>query len=173
MDRASKAKRFAEIWLKSRAESGFSQERMAMELGVSKKTIQNWEKGLSFPNAFQVFEWFEVLNMNPIIYFLAYQHENDSDTDKKFYNYMEVIRRENKKRIIQLYEAGHGEFWDICLQCSLIFSLIDEKTRMLIMLQLLHAFEVEDIQGDTSNINIEVLENYLQKIKEETINKAY
>jgi len=166
MDRASKAKRFAEIWLRSRAEAGYSQEKMAMELGVSKKTIQNWEKGLSFPNVFQVFEWFEILNMNPIIYFLAYQHENDTNTDKKFYNYMEVIKRENKKRIIQLYEAHQGELWGICLQCSLIFTLIDDKTRVLIMQQLLHALELEDIQGDTSNINTEVIQEYLDKIKE-------
>lgn len=166
MDRASKAKRFAEIWLRSRAEAGFSQEKMAMEIGVSKKTIQNWEKGLSFPNVFQVFEWFEILNMNPIIYFLAYQHENDTDTDKKFYNYMEVIKRENKKRIIQLYEAHQGELWGICLQCSLIFTLIDDKTRALIMQQLLHALELGDIQGDISNINTEVIQEYLDKIKE-------
>ena len=166
MDRESKAKRFAEIWLRSRAEAGYSQEKMAMELGVSKKTIQNWERGLSFPNVFQVFEWFEVLNMNPIIYFLAYQHENDTSTDKKFYNYMEVIKKENKKRIIQLYEAHQGELWGICLQCSLIFTLIDDKTRVLIMQQLLHALELEDIQGDTSNINTEVIQEYLDKIKE-------
>lgn len=165
MDRASKAKRFAEIWMRSRAEAGHSQERMAMELGVSKKTIQNWEKGLSFPNAFQVFEWFEILHMNPIIYFLAYQHQNDTSTDKKFYNYMEVIRKENKKRIIQLYEAHAGELWGICLQCSLIFTLVDDKTRALIMSQLLHAFEICDLKGDTSNINKEVIQEYLDKIK--------
>ena len=171
MDRASKAKRFAEIWLKSRAEAGYSQERMAMELGVSKKTIQNWEKGLSFPNAFQVFEWFEVLGMNPIIYFLAYQHQNDTNTDKKFYNYMEVIRKENKKRIIQLYEAGNGELWDICLQCSLIFTLIDNKTRALILSHLLHAFEMEKTNEDTSNIDAEKLKEYFFKLREKENNK--
>jgi len=51
--------------------------------------------------------------------------------------------------------------------------MIDERSRMLILLQLLHSFEVDDINGDISNININVLNDYLQKIKEDTIKKAY
>lgn len=42
--RIERVKRFAKIWWKSRADAGKSQEFMALSLGVSKKTIQNWEK---------------------------------------------------------------------------------------------------------------------------------
>lgn len=50
--RIERAKRFAKVWWKSRDDVGKSQEFMALSMGVSKKTIQNWEKGLSSPNLF-------------------------------------------------------------------------------------------------------------------------
>ena len=43
LERKERADRFAKIWWKSRANMGVSQEYMALGLGVSRKTIQNWE----------------------------------------------------------------------------------------------------------------------------------
>jgi DNA-binding XRE family transcriptional regulator len=167
VDRAEKAKRFAEIWLKSRAEAGISQETMAMELEVSKKTIQNWERGLSSPSAFQVFEWFEVLGLNPIPYLLAYQYPQDIDLDTKFHGYMNVVKKENRERLVELYESNSNELWSICLQCSLIFTMIDNKTRTLIMSQLLKAYELEGLQGKNPMINTDIIKAYLKKLNEE------
>lgn len=166
MDRAKKAKRFADIWLKSRADAGITQERMAMELGVSKKTIQNWERGLSSPSAFQVFEWFEILGLNPIPYLLAYQYPAEVDLDTKFSEYMNVIKKENRERLVSLYESNSNELWSICLQCSLIFTLIDNKTRILIMSQLLKAYELEGLKETNSMIDISIIKDYLKKLTE-------
>ena len=167
MDRASKAKRFAEIRLRSRAEAGITQEAMAMELGVSKKTIQNWERGLSFPNAFQIFEWFEVLGKNPIPYMLAYQYPSNADLDAKFHGYMNVVKKENRERLVELYESNSNELWSICLQCSLIFTMIDDKTRILIMSQLLKAYELEGLKGKNPMVNIDIIKDYLKRLNEE------
>ena len=46
-NKSDRVKRFAQIWSLSRADTGKTQEYMANGLGVSKKTIQNWEKGAS------------------------------------------------------------------------------------------------------------------------------
>ena len=70
--RAERVTRFSKIWWKSRADAGKSQEFMALSLGVSKKTILNWERGLSAPNLFQRAEWFRVLGLNPTHYHLEY-----------------------------------------------------------------------------------------------------
>lgn len=164
MDRASKVKRFAEIWMRSRAEAGITQETMAMELGVSKKTIQNWERGLSFPNAFQIFEWFEVLGKNPIPYMLAYQYPSNTDLDSKFHGYMNVVKKENRERLVELYESNSNELWSICLQCSLIFTMIDNKTRALIMSQLLHAYEYDKLQGKNPMVDVNIIKDYLAKL---------
>ena len=70
--RIERAKRFSKIWWQSRADSGKSQEYMALGLGVSKKTIQNWEKGITSPDLFQSSEWFRLLGLNPLHYYLEF-----------------------------------------------------------------------------------------------------
>lgn len=70
--RIARVSRFSRIWWKSRADAGLSQEEMAIGLGVSKKTIQNWEKGISAPDLFQGSEWFRLLGLNPMPYYLEF-----------------------------------------------------------------------------------------------------
>lgn len=70
--RAERVKNFAKIFSESRYHAGVSQEYMAAELGVSRKTIQNWENGISFPNFFQQTEWFRALKLNQTPYLFKY-----------------------------------------------------------------------------------------------------
>lgn len=70
MDHYDISERFAQMWRSSRAAAGKSQEYMARALGVSKKTIQNWEEGTSCPSQMKGFEWFTVLGLHPLPYYL-------------------------------------------------------------------------------------------------------
>ena len=70
--KSERNKRFAKIWSLSRSDAGKTQEYMASGLGVSKKTIQNWEKGVSAPDLYEGSEWFRVLGSNPMPYYLAF-----------------------------------------------------------------------------------------------------
>ena len=70
--KSDRNKRFARIWSLSRSDAGKTQEFMANGLGVSKKTIQNWEKGASAPDLYEGSEWFRVLGTNPMPYYLAF-----------------------------------------------------------------------------------------------------
>lgn len=97
--RIERAKRFAKVWWKSRDDVGKSQEFMALSMGVSKKTIQNWEKGLSSPNLFQATEWFRVLGLNPIKYYMEFLYpnffdktslDNESELNEKLNNLIKI-----------------------------------------------------------------------------------
>ena len=76
-NRAERAQKFAMIWSRSRTCAGKSQEYMALGLGVSKKTVQNWEKGISSPTFFQGTEWFHLLGMNPLPYYYDFLFSNE------------------------------------------------------------------------------------------------
>lgn len=78
------SERFAKLWRSSREDGHRSQEYMAKALGVSKKTVQNWESGLSSPSQIKGFEWFDVLGLNPLPYYMELIHPNDFMKD----NYM-------------------------------------------------------------------------------------
>ena len=50
MNKAEFSDRLASVWLRSRGQAGKTQEYVAKSLGVSKKTVQNWEAGTAAPN---------------------------------------------------------------------------------------------------------------------------
>ena len=54
----------------TRNEAGRSQEYMALELGITRRTILNWESGISEPSIGQTITWFKLVNKNPIPYLL-------------------------------------------------------------------------------------------------------
>lgn len=63
--------RYAEkMWKQSRLDAGKSQQYMADALGVSKKTVQNWEQGFSNPGSDLGLRWFQVLGLHSMSYYL-------------------------------------------------------------------------------------------------------
>lgn len=116
--RSNRIKRFSDIHYNARVEANKSQEYMALELGVSKKTIQNWEKGLSSPSFFQSLEWFRILNKNPFPYYMDVLYPDKvagvkaSDSDEKieeaFDSLIQNISINDKRALLYLYYGKHG-----------------------------------------------------------------
>mgnify|MGYP004634940915 FL=1 len=119
-------KRFARIWALSRNNAGKSQEYMANGLGVSKKTIQNWEKGVSSPDLFNGSEWFRVLGVNPLPYYLAFLYPELFDgispecNDAVIEEAIELLVRnstaQEKRQLLYLMAGRHGSSWYSLLQ---------------------------------------------------------
>lgn len=101
----------------SRAIGGKSQEYMALELQIARKTVQNWEKGTSEPTIKQALEWFRVLGQSPIPYLFQVVHgdmgdasgEKDIDTLKKsLTNLIDVLPEEGMRQLMFLLYGDHG-----------------------------------------------------------------
>lgn len=75
--------RFAKIWKVSRNQVNVSQDEIAKRLGVSKKTVQNWEAGLSSPSQVMGFKWFEALGVQPMPYYLSVMYPGFGDIPKE------------------------------------------------------------------------------------------
>lgn len=106
-----------EILRTTRYDSGKSQEFMALELGVARRTIQNWETGVSEPGVSQAIEWFIVLGRNPIPFLLQYlfpvmDHISaGDDTDKLRRALARLIQElpdEGVRQLLYLLYGDHG-----------------------------------------------------------------
>lgn len=116
--RSKRVKRFADMHYNARVKAGKSQEYMAFELSISKKTVQNWEKGISSPSFFQSLEWFRVLNINPFPYFMSIFYPDKlsgikpSDSDEKIEEAFNIlisnISINDKRALLYLYYGEHG-----------------------------------------------------------------
>lgn len=107
----------AESLRTTRYESGKSQEYMAFELGVSRRTILNWENGISEPSINQTIAWFQLVGKNPIPYILQYTYPNmdkisPKDSDSKILvSLIQIINdlpAEGIRQLMYLFYGDHG-----------------------------------------------------------------
>lgn len=101
---------------RSRWDCNKSQEYMAIEMGIARKTVQNWEKGISEPTLTQLLEWFEALKLNPMPYILRFfYHESyaeESADDKKtkniLINMIKDMPMRSVKQFLYVMDGNHG-----------------------------------------------------------------
>lgn len=110
-------KRLARMLMLSRAESGLSQEKVALELGIAKKTVQNWEKGTSAPTLPQAIEWFRAMQVAAMPYFLQFmfpdiegigRQDDDEKIRKELITLIETLPIEGIRQLMYLFYGDHG-----------------------------------------------------------------
>lgn len=101
----------------TRNKAGKSQEYMSFELGVTRRTILNWESGKSEPTIGQAIDWFKLVDQNPIPYLLQIVYPNmdkisHKDEDSKILaSLLELITdlpAEGVRQLMYLFFGNHG-----------------------------------------------------------------
>lgn len=107
----------SEALRKTRYESGKSQEYMALELGVTRRTIQNWENDVSEPTVSQAIMWFKLSGKNPIPYLLQTVYPDidkisSKDSDAKILTSLlrliNDLPSEGVRQLMYLFFGNHG-----------------------------------------------------------------
>lgn len=110
-------KRLSRMLMLSRAESGISQEKVALELGIARKTVQNWERGISAPTLPQAIQWFRVMNVAAMPYFLQFMFpeiegiapkDDDKKIREKLMLLIETLPIEGVRQLMYLFYGNHG-----------------------------------------------------------------
>ena len=149
--RSEKVRKIADMHYRAREKAGRSQEYMALELGVSKKTVQNWERGISFPDLMQSREWFRVLNINPLPYYLEiispYKSKNITEdvntVDETFQALCDEIPTEAKQAILHLFYGQHGSDPFTLLQLLLAYIHLPLRVRIIPAALISQLYETE------------------------------
>lgn len=129
--RRKKAEEIALMHSKARIHAKISQNDMAMELGVSPKTVQNWEKGISCPDLLQSKEWFRICGINPLRSYLELfypdQFENLSPTDdddkieEALNKAIDLLPMSDKRALLFTLNGAHGASPHSVLQMVLAY----------------------------------------------------
>lgn len=161
-NRIDRAKRFSKIWWQSRADAGVSQEYMALGLGISKKTVQNWEKGTSSPSFFQGLEWFNLLGINPMPYFYEFIYPgalgqsnmgrsidtNDEQVSKFLALLIEEMPMEERRALLYLLYGNHGSSPYAVLQMLLAHLQSPMKDRVSHAASIVQDYEIAKELGN-------------------------
>ncbi|MDO4977029.1 MAG: helix-turn-helix transcriptional regulator [Eubacteriales bacterium] len=107
----------AEALRRSRNEAGKSQEFMAFELGVSRRTIQHWESGVSEPTIGMAMDWFRLLEKNPLPFLLQHVFpdmdrisgkDDDEKLKKVLLGLIAELPPEGVRQLLYLFYGDHG-----------------------------------------------------------------
>ena len=104
------------ILMQSRYKSGKSQEYVASRLGVSTKTIQNWENCKSMPDVAQLYDWFNAIQIPPQPYILSILYpdidsskfESCDKVDKSFIEMIKDLPAHERQKLLFILEGTHG-----------------------------------------------------------------
>lgn len=136
-----------------------SQEYMSFELGVARKTIQNWEMDATSPSIDQAIKYYKVLGLSPVPFLFRYVFpENDVlDYEKKYTEELKLLfddmPPEIAKQILFLFYGNHGS-----------------SPRAI--MQLITAHLETPMRDRITSANI-ILKNYeLAKLKNVTLNQC-
>lgn len=114
MDEKELTSRFAEMFRKAREDASMSQEEIAMKIGISRKTVENWETGTSIPSLVRSLQWFEALNAQPLPYFLdalypgKFNENQSKDVDRALISIVSALPTDLKRKLLFILAGNHG-----------------------------------------------------------------
>lgn len=162
-ERIDRAKRFSKIWWRSRADAGVSQEYVAIGVGVSRKTIQNWEKGISSPDLFQASEWFNVLGLNPLPYFLDFifpekvdgikAADEDKHIEEALNHLIAQLPASGKRQLLYMLYGNHGSSPNAILNLMNAHLQTPLKDRIVHAAMIVEDYEIENSLGNIVSPN--------------------
>lgn len=157
-ERVDRAKRFSKIWWRSRADAEVSQEYVAIGVGVSRKTVQNWEKGISSPDLFQASEWFNVLGLNPLPYFLDYifpekvdgikASDEDRRVEEALSHLISQLPVSGKRQLLYMLYGHHGSSPNAVLNLMNAHLQTPLKDRVVHAAMIVEDYELEKSLGN-------------------------
>ena len=183
---SDRVQRFAKIWSLSRSDAGKTQEFMANGLGVSKKTIQNWEKGASAPDLFEGSEWFRVLGTNPLPYYLAFLYpwlfdgimpeDNDEEIEQALLFLVKNMTQAEKRQMLYLMAGRHGSPWYSLLQLFTAHCHCSLRSRVTAARTILENYEMDQASGtsvcpDNIQPDMKMLHHAVEEGKQSVFNQ--
>lgn len=183
---SDRVQRFAKIWSLSRSDAGKTQEFMANGLGVSKKTIQNWEKGASAPDLFEGSEWFRVLGTNPLLYYLAFLYpwlfdgimpeDNDEEIEQALLFLVKNMTQVEKRQMLYLMAGRHGSPWYSLLQLFTAHCHCSLRSRVTAARTILENYEMDQASGtsvcpDNIQPDMKMLHHAVEEGKQSVFNQ--
>lgn len=176
--------KLCDILLESRYEGNISQAKLADEIGVNKKTIMNWEQGISQPTIESIIKWFEACGVNPMHYMLEYMSPGafddvDYKTEQKindaFNSLTELMSCEDKMALLYIYFGQHGSSPESVMQMLLAHLHNPLKDRISIAVHIATGYRLNEsldalVGGDLPKPNLDLLDEAILKAAESVKN---
>lgn len=180
-----KRMKIAHAHYKAREKAGRSQEYMAYEVGVSKKTVQNWERGVSIPDLLESREWFRTLGLNPIPYYIELlspyaisELDNDEKIDEEFKYICDGLPTDTKRALLHIFQGRHGSEPFAVIQLLLAYLHLPLRFRVTAAATIADFYEMCKELDEIINIDdilpkTDVLQDSIRRARVAVMHKEY
>lgn len=158
MDRYEISEAFAAMWRQSRMDAGKSQEYVAKKLGVSKKTVQNWECGIGSPSQMKGFEWFQALELQPLPYYLRLLYpsefsslDDELQTKNALILYITSQPPAQQKKLLYFLCGDHGSAHEGVMEMLTAYLHTPLKDRINIASSIINNYDIAEANGQLVN----------------------
>lgn len=176
--------KLCKILLQSRYEGNISQVKLADEIGVNKRTIINWEQGISQPSIENIIKWFDACGVNPMHYILEYispdafdnvDYKNEQTINEAFRSLTELMSYEDKMALLYIYFGQHGSSPETVMQMLLAHLHNPLKDRISIAVHIATGYRLNEsldalVGGDLPKPNLDMLDEAILKAAESVKN---
>lgn len=153
MKESISSERVGKLLLQARTDVGKSQEFVAKSLGVSRRTIQNWESGYFSPPLDKCIDFFVALGLQPLPYFLRFLNNEFAELSPKSADKMiesALIERikmcspnEQRKLLFLLY-GNHGSSCHAIVEMITAHLHVPLKDRLNVAQNVILNYEISE-----------------------------
>lgn len=174
MNKIDIADKIASTLRKSRKSSNKSQEYMAKSLGVSRKTVQNWEDGISCPSEVQVYDWFNALCVPPQQYYLEFLYpdlNNETAADlvyqEELLEMVSSLPDHMKQKLYFILCGSHGSSPSAVIDMTVANLQTPLRDRLNVCQNVITNYEIADSVGELNDKTVKI---DIKKLKESYTN---
>ena len=125
--------KFSDKIIKLRKEKGWSQEKLAEKLNVSRQAISRWEGGTAWPDASNILQLSKLFGVTAD-YLLNDEYESDDDLPKLKETHQHIKQKDNKDAKTNLIA---GILWTFASICYMLSALINPNVHPLTYINML------------------------------------
>ena len=185
MNSVEYAEKVAKMWRKSRAAAGKSQDQVAKALGISKKTVQNWEAGDQAPNFKMALAWFQALGVPMYPYLMELLHpqefahinaESDMETLRAaLHKYVDELDDAHVRELLFLLYGDHGSSPTGVLDVMTAYLRMPLAMRVCVADNILTNYQMAEATGMAKGDNhvivkTETIERFVDTAKQAVLN---
>lgn len=147
---------------RARNDSKKSQDYVARHLGVSRKTIENWESGFTSPSLNSCLKYFEVLKLQPLPYFikmlygeLEYNQLNtDDNLQAALIERIKLCTPAEQRKLLFILSGNHGSSSRAILDMISAHLHMPLKDRLNVTHNIITDYEIAKSHNDLVQSNV-------------------
>lgn len=156
MRKSINAERLGNMLCQARYDSGKSQEQIAKQMGVARRTIQNWEYGYASPDVAKCLDYFDACGVQPLPYFLKLFYaefdkltskSNDKDIENALIQRIKACSPAEKRKLLFIIYGDHGSSTHGIIEMTVAHLHVSLKDRLNICQQIILNYKIAEKHG--------------------------